>query len=508
MTETFLDEIGAAIRAGHLVWTALAWLVVAAIATGHGPAVRRRMSAPAVLLVLAILAMGTAAAVSADGYQPGPWLHVALAFELFAVIGIAQVALFTIALPRVGVVIPRILVDIATAVAGIVALIAVGKRAGWSVAGIVTTSAVLTAVIGFSLQDTLGNLMGGLALQADSSIKVGDWVNLGPGQPTGKVTEIRWRYTALETRNWETVIVPNSVLMKSQVTVLGRRAGQPLQLRRHLEFHVDFRTPPTEVIAAVLGELAIDPVPNMATEPPPHCLFFGIRDSFAVYAVRYWLLDLAADDGTDSAVRIRIYFALRRAQIALSMPAQAVFLTHESEERRVRKLDDERQRRRAALATVDLFGGLGEAERDRLADALRVEPFAAGEAVTHEGEHDEGLYLITRGEAVVQLGRGAAARTVARLGPGQFFGEMSLMTGAARSATIVAGTDLECYRIDKPVFQAIVAARPELAEQVAEILSARREELETARDARRAATSRAEEKADLLDRIRGFFGVQ
>ncbi|MBK9030776.1 MAG: cyclic nucleotide-binding domain-containing protein [Myxococcales bacterium] len=127
--------------------------------------------------------------------------------------------------------------------------------------------------------------------------------------------------------------------------------------------------------------------------------------------------------------------------------------------------------------------------------------------MTHEGEAGEGLYLITTGAAVVQLGRGAKAREVARLGPGQFFGEMSLMTGEARSATVVAATDLDCYRIDKAVFQALVTARPEIAEQIAEVLTARREALESARGAR-AATSRADVKADLADRIRDFFGLR
>jgi hypothetical protein len=140
----------------------------------------------------------------------------------------------------------------------------------------------------------------------------------------------------------------------------------------------------------------------------------------------------------------------------MSIPAQALFVTAETEDRRARKADEEQGRRLAALAAVDLFTPLGADERATLAAALRPEPFAAGETVTHEGEPGLGLYLITRGRAVVQLGTGERARQVAELGAGQFFGEMSLMTGAARSATVVAATDLECYRIDKDVFQTLI----------------------------------------------------
>ena len=138
---------------------------------------------------------------------------------------------------------------------------------------------------------------------------------------------------------------------------------------------------------------------------------------------------------------------------------------------------------------------------------MRVSGIALGEVVTHEGDPGDGLYLITTGTAAVQLGVGERAREIARLGPGQFFGEMSLMTGAARSATVVAVTDLECYCIDKAVFQTLVTARPEIADQIAEVLAARREALESARG-QRAATSRAEVKADLVDRIRGFYGLR
>ncbi len=504
---SFFESLAAYARAGHVVWMAPAWLAVTLAVKRWTPEARRRVWPSTVLLILAALLVLWGATADALGYDDQPIAAAALAFELLAVVGLAQVAAFTVVLPRIGVTVPRILVDIATGVASVVVLIVVGKRAGWSLAGLITTSAVLTAVIGFSLQDTLGNLMGGLALQADSSIKVGDWITLGPGGPAGRVSEIRWRYTAIETRAWETVIIPNSVLMKSQVTVQGRRAGEPLQLRRAFELFVDFRTAPTEVIAAVLRELGSDPVPNMATTPAPQVLFTGIRDSYAVYTVRYWLTDLALDDSTDSAVRIRAYFALRRAGIPLSIPAQALFVTAETEDRRARKHDEELARRRAALARVDLFAPLGVDERATLAAALRPTPFAHGEVVTHEGDPGDGLYLITTGTAAVQLGVGERAREIARLGPGQFFGEMSLMTGAARSATVVAITDLECYCIDKAVFQTLIAARPEIADQVAEVLAARREALESARG-QRAATSRAEVQADLVDRIRGFFGLR
>ena len=131
---------------------------------------------------------------------------------------------------------------------------------GVSFTGLITTSAILTAVIGFSLQDTLGNIMGGLALQMEKTINVGDWVRVD--QQVGRVKEIRWRHTALETRNWDTLVIPNSILMKGQVLVLGRRTGQPVLHRQWVYFNVDFRIAPTEVISAVNDALQAEPIPG------------------------------------------------------------------------------------------------------------------------------------------------------------------------------------------------------------------------------------------------------
>jgi len=472
------------------------------------PLARGRLRLPTYLLALYLGTTVLVAAQIARGDDPRTPAVVSLAFELLSVIGIGQVLVFSITLPRLGVRLPRIVVDVVTGIAVLVALIAVGKRAGFSVAGLITTSAVLTAVLGFALQDTLGNLMGGLALQLDSSIKVGDWIALGVGQPSGQVVDIRWRYTALETRAWETIIVPNSVLMKSQVVILGRRQGHTPRVRRQVEFLVDFRTPPTQVIAAVSHALHGDPPPRVVLEPAPQVLFTAVRDSVAAYQVRYWSDDLALDDPTDSAVRTRVYFALARAGIGLAIPAQSVFVSHDDDARRARKDRDAHHDRLAALAAVDLLAPLGAEERDRLADRLTLAPFAAGEAITREGEDDDGLYIIVDGTAEVRIGHGATRRAVAELGPGQFFGEMALLTGETRSATVIAATDLRCYRLDKRGFEELLRGRPELADAVAELLADRRLALASAREEQGDAPSRRRDaKQDLLGRIRAFFAL-
>ena len=479
----------------------LAWLVAYVLVRGLAPAERRRVRIGGLMTLLHVLLVPVIAALRFGERETDTVEVASLAFELLAVVYMGSPVLFGAALPRLGLRVPTILRDIVTAGVIVVAIIAVANRAGFSVAGLITTSAILTAVIGFSLQDTLGNMMGGLALQLDNSVQVGDWITIAPGTPSGRVTEIRWRYTAIETRGWETIIIPNSVLMKSQVVVHGRRLGAPCQLRHSVDFFVDFRTSPTDVIRTVRAAVVGARIENVASSPAPHVLFLGIRDSFAHYAVRFWLADLAIDDPTDSEVRTRLYFALRRAGIPMSIPAAALFVTEDDHSRQERKLADEHARKLAALGAED---------RAWLADELELAPFTRDEQMTRQGAADDYLYVIVDGEAVVHVSAAGAEREVARLGPGTFFGEMSLITGEHRSATVIAVGDVITYRLGKDAFQELLRRHPELAEGVAEVLARRRVELAAARDgldSATRATRMATDKQDLLGRIRGFFGL-
>lgn len=402
---------------------------------------------------------------------------------------------------------PRIVPDVITSAFALVALMRASSRLGVELSGIIATSAVLTAVIGLSLQDTLGNVLGGLALQLDQSINVGDWVKVN--DVSGRVSEIRWRYTAIETRNWETVIIPNNVLTKQQVVVLGRRHDQPEQWRRWVKFQVDYRTAPSNVMEVVQGALRAQPIQNVAAQPPPNCIAYDFGDSAITYAVRYWLTDLAVDDPTDSSVRTVIFFALRRAGIPFSIPGQSVLLTHDDQQAQ-RQREEELARRRAALARIDLFRGLGDHERLELANNLHPAPFTRGEVLTRLGAEAHHLYTIVAGEVSVRVGEGNEEHEVSRLGPGSFFGEMALLTGEKRRATVVALSDVECYRLDADAFRSLLVARPDLAETVASVLAERKVGLSAANeklDEAARASQLAHSRADMLARIRSFFAL-
>jgi small-conductance mechanosensitive channel/CRP-like cAMP-binding protein len=509
---SFWENLNTAIHlTGAFQWVALGFILAAlglfVFVPGERTQVRTSVVffgiACASLLAIAVM-LSLGAAPENIAYRSVRW--VALLSESIAIINLASVFLFDIALNSIKVRPPRILRDLLVASAYLIIAFILLSRSGFDLTGIVATSAVITAVIGFSLADTLGNIMGGMALQMEHTINVGDWVRIE--QVEGRVKEIRWRQTSIETRDWDTIVFPNSVLMRGRVTLLGHRTGEPRQHRQWVYFNVDFRYSPSEVIQAVEVALTAEPIARVAQTPAPHCLVIDFKESYAAYAVRYWLNDLSQTDPTDSLVRSRIYSALRRADIPLSIPARSIFVTEETEKRRERKLTLEISKRMEALKRVELFHQLTEEELRELATRLKVAPFVRGEVLTKQGAEAHWLYIIIKGAAEVHITVNGHTENVGSLDEGEFFGEMGMMTGDRRSATVAALSDLVCYRLDKSAFQEIISRRPEIAEDISHVLARRKVELEAIREEldeeskrqRMGHTQRA-----LLDRIREFF---
>jgi CRP-like cAMP-binding protein/small-conductance mechanosensitive channel len=501
-----------------LVAPLLVALVLAAFAINRfAPSRRRRLRRGAILFVLAALV--EIAAYSLDVAGVPSWPHRlrfgAEILEAFTAIEIGAILLFDLALPSFGVRLAALASDLVVGAGYIIATLALVRAQGVELDKVLTTSAIVSGILALSLQQTLGNVIGGVALQLDGSIHVGDWVQLENGRQ-GKVKQIRWRHTVLETRDWGTLIVPNATLLSSQILVLGKREGKPHQHRYWVYFNVDFRYAPQRVIAAVNEALQGAPIPNVASDPPPHCICLDFasptRDSFAYYAVRFWLTDLAVDDPTCSAVRERIHAALRRADIPLARPASTTFYVPGGEKEERAKRARHAEKRRAALRGMELFKTLKPEELESLVDRLKFAPFAKGERITRKGAVAHWLYILTAGSVEISIPAddGRERVIIAQIEAPGFFGEMGMMTGEPRAADVYARTDVDCYRLDKAGFEAILKARPEIAKEMSETLARRRIQLLEAKDeiddAPRSVRQQRE-AAEILDRIKRFFGL-
>lgn len=489
-------------------YAAIAGLAMALVLLLLLPSDRNMVRRAIVFLVSCVLAEGVASALGGAGA-----LSAASMAGGIAVIGIGVVLIrlaflfvFRVVFPALQLQAARIVEDIAFAVAVVAWGLIWLRLSGVDLSSLVATSAVITAIVAFSMQETLGNILGGLALQLDRSIRVGDWVKFD--DVSGRVVEVRWRYTAVETRNRETVYLPNGQLTKQRFAVIGSRTDPDGLWRRWVWVDVDAAAAPTQVCETLERAIRDAGIARVARHPPPQCVLMDFVDRGGRYAIRYWLTDPAADDPTDSVVREHALAALTRAGMHLAVPYAERLVAKENDSMRATRQAAQIQHGVEALAAVEMFAGLTPEELRVLAEHLVYAPFVRGDTITRQGAVAHWLYLLIAGEVDVWVEAPGGERAhLNTLGAGSVLGERGMMTGEPRAATVTARTDVECYRLDKVGFQGVLHSRPDLANQISKVLAERSTGLEALREKIRVDDRAPEAHGDILERIRKFFGL-
>ena len=410
--------------------------------------------------------------------------------------------LFRVLLPLAGFAPPRIMEDILLVLTYLGWSLLRLRYEGLDLGSLVTTSAVLTGIVAFSMQETLGNILGGIALQIDNSVSIGDWIKVDDVR--GKVIEVHWRHTAVLTNNGDVVVVPNSMLMKSKVDIFCS-TNRP-HFRRWVYFPVNYPAFPQQVITEIEKALRDADIAFMAKTPAPQCIVMDYKDGSTIYAARYWLTNPHHDDSTDSVVRVHIFSALARNGMQLAKPCLETYITTDDQEKQEKIQLQEIKKRMQALSRVDVFASLSEDELHELAASLLNAPFIKGDVMTRQGAVAHWLYVLVQGEADVWLELDDGQRYhLSTLQEGSVFGEMGLMTGEPRRATVTARSDALCYRLDKSSFEKILRVRPKIVEECARILSEREHQLAAAR--KEKTVSKQEHEARIVANIKRFFGL-
>jgi small-conductance mechanosensitive channel/CRP-like cAMP-binding protein len=462
----------------------------------RGQRVRARQGA--VLFVFAIVCVAAERTMFAD--EPAPrWLVFASTFFLLASIGRSLVVLLIevraardTARPA-----PRIFRDLSTAVVylavALLALRAIDVEPG----SILTTSALLTAVVGLAMQDTLGNLVSGLALQLQRPFDVGDWVEIDGGQQAGRIAEVTWRATTIMTLDHVEVILPNAGLAKASI----RNYSRPSPVaRRRVIVTASPASPPAVVHEVLIGSVA--EVPGVLAKPAPSARTRSFGESAIEYEVLFYIDDFERALVIEGSVRDRIYYAFARSGIEMPFPTRTLVMSPQDAGG---QREATRQRCTAAIGWVPLLQPLPLDAREVLAARASLKTYGPGEAVVRKGDASLELFLIERGTVVIELPRsGGGAAELARLGPGQCFGEMALLTGEPRSATVRAVTLCDFVIIDRESFHQVLAAHPEVVERLGDLLAVRQAEISVARAAETPQVA-AERSRRLISQIREFF---
>lgn len=374
----------------------------------------------------------------------------------------------------------------------IVGLILLRMALRINVIALVAVPTVLTAVIGFALKDTITRLFEGIML--GRIMHIGDWVSLVGKE--GQITNISLGHVTLQTREGDWLMVPNNLVAQKEIVNYSRPTRQHLC---SVTVEAAFNDSPPRVIEVL--ERAAASAPGVVAQPAPQALFAAYQDSGIQYRVRFWIDNYAERMQIESRVLAYIWQAFRRSGIEIPYPVRVMQPPTQAEQ----TAEQSRAAIRERLTKIDFLAGLSPAEFDRLATGVERRVYLPGEAVVREGEPGEELFYVDRGNATITAGNQA----VVKLSAGQYFGEMSLLTGEPRAATVTADTELHVLVIGKRIMQELIAANPTLAEHMGATLVERQAALAQAKKNAPGpvhGAAVAKHQDTLAERIRRFLG--
>jgi small-conductance mechanosensitive channel/CRP-like cAMP-binding protein len=334
--------------------------------------------------------------------------------------------------------------------------------------GFVVSGSVLLGVLGLALQDVLRDAFAGIALSLEEPFRLGDWVELEDGT-IGQVTDIRWRSTQLYSYEHGAVVIPNARI--SGYRVHNHTAGDP---RYAISLYVQLPNEVDPVMARRLLLEATLATPGVLSEPAPLVRVVDGGSRPYSYLLYFFCAEFSERLLVKSSVYENIWRHLKPLGVFTAPSANDTWLHRASPGHGQLQQDDIAD----LIEHAPLFAPLNRGERESLATSVDYRLFPAGGTVVAESEAGESLFLIAGGQVQVRVA--SEAEPIARLGKGEHVGEMSLLTGAPRAATVEAITDCTLLEIDKDALMPIVQARPELGDELARVEAQRQLELEQA----------------------------
>lgn len=407
---------------------------------------------------------------------------------------------------QVDVHIPRLIIDIINFILlAIVAVAILNGVFGVRLTGFLVTSTVLSAVIGLSLQDILGNLFAGLALQMERPFKLGEWVSMEDEE--GVVVQMNWRTLTVRTRSGDHVTIPNATISKNIVTNYSRPDRNHM-CRINIGMAYDHQ--PGMIKKVITSTL--EKMDGILETPTPN-VFLEEFDEYTVnYDLRFWISEYHRKPEIENAVRTRIWYILRRRGLTIPFPVRDVTVREASAEHEGIIRGTIKQEVISGLRKVELFRPLSFDQIEELASSASKFLFSKGEILVQQGDSGDSLFIISDGKVNVSVSDGAGCKThLADLQSGDYFGEMSLLTGEPRSASVIALQETEVIVVEKSGMAELLEHESSIIEPLSAMLEKRLEDLSgrvTNQTAREEKTEHIDRKDHLLGRIRDFFGIR
>ncbi|MEP6902916.1 MAG: mechanosensitive ion channel family protein [Actinomycetota bacterium] len=357
-------------------------------------------------------------------------------------------------------------------------------------------STILGIVVGLALQDTLGNLFAGIALQADQPFQVGDVINLQSNKWTGVVESVSWRGVKLRTFQNKIVVISNAVLGKEFIEVAPR---ENLNARVNF-FSTLYSASPSKTIHLIRE--VVRQVENVSPKLRPIVRIKTLGENGIEWEIKYWLEDYAKYNDTDALIRQRIWYAFQRENIHFAFPTRTLYIEKQGLEPDFAESVNEIFER---LSEVPLFAPLSDEETQRIAESVEAKIFSPDEKIVRRGQDGTSMFVIHRGAVKVQINEDGKIKILRNLSEGDFFGEMGLFTGEPRTATVVAIEETEVLEITNTCLKPILEDNPDLVERFGDIIEERRTKLTELNQ--QHETDPQASKSGMFDSIRKFFGL-
>jgi small-conductance mechanosensitive channel/CRP-like cAMP-binding protein len=341
-------------------------------------------------------------------------------------------------------------------------LFVVGGIYGQSIEGAVFGSTVVIGIVGFAMQDLLGNIIAGIALELGKPFRVGDWLIVDAQR--AEIIEVNWRSTRLRTNDDVYLDIPNKHIVGTTITNLTFPTRQHA-IRIYVGF--DYGVPPN-LVKDVMARAALE-VKGVLSSPAPKVFLKEFADSSVQYEFKFWIEEEAQYNDILDGIRTNIWYAAQRANIRIPFPIRTLQV-----ERPAPRAKNSLTTAQSSAKKHPFLQLLDEDQMGRLLMHARPQRFGRGEKVIEQGATGQSMFVFLQGEADVLVGAHGAQTHVATLRTGDYCGEMSLLTGEPRSATVIARTDCELWEIDKNTMGELLQENETLVQKLGEILAERR----------------------------------
>jgi small-conductance mechanosensitive channel/CRP-like cAMP-binding protein len=399
--------------------------------------------------------------------------------------------------------VPHFLREVFALVIFLIALLFVlsfGYHAERELKGLLAGSSIVAVIIGFAGQNLFAAIISGVLIQINRPYKVGDWLQVG--ERFGEVMEINLRSTRLCTNDNIYLDMPNNEMLRQ--TIINLHYPTEVHAMR-IRVGVDYNEPPNRVKDA-LGHAA-QTANGVLANPPVKVFVVDFADHAVTYEIKFYMGNHARINQVNDAVRTNVWYELRRQRIKIPFPIQDLYLHR----RPPAGVSEDHAEARDILRREPLFQCLTDDQIQKLVKQSRLDHFGRGERVIEEGAEGDSMFVLLQGSAHVSVSKNGSAIPVATLNSGDCFGEMSLLTGERRSATVRAQADCYVMEISKPVIAEIIRESPDCLRQLSEILAKRRLETEgIVKEASHSDEHSAKEReyrATFMARLRDFFAL-